>query len=69
MLLSDRVLLMSSRPGRIRAEFTVELPRLRDPAIRRAAAFTELCATIWEQLRDDAVAAFEEEARQSAGVT
>ncbi|MBI2526622.1 MAG: ABC transporter ATP-binding protein [Candidatus Rokubacteria bacterium] len=63
VLLSDRVLLMTGRPGRIRAQFRVDVPRPRDPEVRRTASFAELCRGIWEQLRDDALAAFEEETR------
>lgn len=69
VLLSDRVLLMSARPGCIRAEFRVDLPRPRDVALRRTPAFAELSGRIWDQLRDDALAAFEEEISQSASAT
>ena len=37
VLLSDRVLVMCGRPGRIVEEVTIDLPRPRDPAISRAS--------------------------------
>jgi NitT/TauT family transport system ATP-binding protein len=36
VLLSDRVLVVSPRPGRIIADITIDLPRPRDPATTRA---------------------------------
>ena len=44
VLLADRVLVLSSNPGRIRAELTVELPRPRD---RHAPRFEALVDTIY----------------------
>ena len=60
VLLADRVLVLSSNPGRIRAELSVELPRPRD---RHAPRFEALVDTIYgiltgrEQAASDAVAA------------
>jgi NitT/TauT family transport system ATP-binding protein len=59
VLLADRVLVLSSNPGRIRAELSVELPRPRD---RHAPRFEALVDTIYgiltgrEQPASDAVA-------------
>jgi NitT/TauT family transport system ATP-binding protein len=39
VLLSDEVLVMSARPGRILQSFHIDLPQPRAPAIRRAPAF------------------------------
>lgn len=33
VFLSDRVIAMTPRPGRVRAEFDIDLPRLRDPEV------------------------------------
>jgi NitT/TauT family transport system ATP-binding protein len=44
VLLADRVLVLSSNPGRIRAELTVELPRPRD---RHGSRFEALVDTIY----------------------
>ncbi len=46
VLLSDRVFVMSRRPGRIIKEVSVELPRPRDAETFRAAHFTDLAADL-----------------------
>ncbi len=49
--LSDRVLVMSPRPGRISLDLAIDLERPRDPkALRRDPRFTEYADTIWSQL-------------------
>jgi NitT/TauT family transport system ATP-binding protein len=57
ILLGDRVVVMTDRPGRVKAEFSVGLPRPRTPADPR---FGELRAEIWELLRAEARAAMED---------
>ncbi|MEY9967849.1 NitT/TauT family transport system ATP-binding protein [Streptacidiphilus sp. MAP12-16] len=44
VLLADRILVLSSNPGRIKAELTVDLPRPRD---RRAPVFEALVDTVY----------------------
>jgi NitT/TauT family transport system ATP-binding protein len=56
VLLADRVLVLSSNPGRIRAELSVELPRPRD---RHAPRFEALVDTIYGILTGREQAAFE----------
>jgi NitT/TauT family transport system ATP-binding protein len=55
--LSDRVLVMSARPGRLLADIPIDLPRPRDLRVKRTPAFTALADRIWElitpQLRSD----------------
>lgn len=41
LLLSDRVLVLTPRPGRIALDFTVNLPRPREEAMRYTAEFAE----------------------------
>ena len=41
VLLSDRVVVMSARPGRIVADVSIELPRPRDAKLRTSSGFTE----------------------------
>lgn len=49
--LSDRVVVMSGRPGHIKAEHIVNLPRPRDfRGTRLLPEFRELCETIWDQI-------------------
>jgi NitT/TauT family transport system ATP-binding protein len=43
VLLSDRVVILSPRPGRIRSILTVDLPRPRALTVRGEPRFTELC--------------------------
>ena len=42
LFLADRVLVLSPRPGRLRLDLTVSLPRPREEGIRYTAAFGEL---------------------------
>lgn len=53
ILLGDRVVVMSARPGRIIAEHRVPFPRPRTPEIRATAEFAALEQRIWEQLRSE----------------
>ncbi len=48
--LADRVIILSSRPGRVKAEVRVDFPRPRQPAMRYSAAFLDLKRQIWENL-------------------
>jgi len=45
--LSDRVLVMSARPGRILADITIDLPRPRRLEIKRTPAFITYADQIW----------------------
>lgn len=49
--LSDRVVIMDTRPGRVKEIVDIPLPRPRDDSVRRTAEFAELTAHMWEQLR------------------
>ena len=49
--LSDRVLVMTRRPGRIKADFMIDLPRPRDfYEIRFTPAFQDLHCDVWKEL-------------------
>ena len=49
--LSDRVIVLSARPGRVRSDHLIELPRPRDVrALHRDPAYHELVADLWEKL-------------------
>jgi NitT/TauT family transport system ATP-binding protein len=53
IFLSDRVAVMTQRPGRIKEIFDIDLPRPRAPGIRNTHAFVELRQRAWEALRDE----------------
>jgi NitT/TauT family transport system ATP-binding protein len=48
VLLADRVLVMSARPGRIERELKIDLPRPRGLEARRSTRFNEICDEINE---------------------
>ncbi len=52
--LSDRVLVMSASPGRIKADLPVRLPRPREfRQIRRHPDYGALSARLWDELREE----------------
>lgn len=53
LYLSDRILVMSDRPGRILREIRVPFPRPRPPEIRTDPEFHRLSDEIWLLLRKD----------------
>jgi len=57
LLLGDRILVMSSRPGRIKEEITVPFDRPRSMAVEADPRFADLRTHIWDSLRDDVAAA------------
>jgi NitT/TauT family transport system ATP-binding protein len=57
ILLSDRVIVFSHRPGTVRSEFAVPLPRPRTMEIRSDPRFTELENTVWKQIEEEVNAA------------
>ena len=46
VFLSQRVLVMSARPGRITAEFHIAEPQPRTPAFRSTAGYIEACREV-----------------------
>ena len=54
MFLADRVVVLSSHPGRLKRIVDIDLPRPRGDATRKSAAFAELSQSIWELIRDEA---------------
>jgi NitT/TauT family transport system ATP-binding protein len=53
--LSDRVMVMTKRPGRAKTIFKVDLPRPRDYEMRVTPEFNELKLQIWNSLKDEIV--------------
>ncbi len=54
VFLADRVVVMSSHPGRVREVLEVDLPRPRDESIRGDLRFGHLVEAIWRLIRDEA---------------
>jgi NitT/TauT family transport system ATP-binding protein len=56
LILSDRILVMSGRPGRIKAEYTPEFPRPRNAEVLRGdRQFVKLVREIWQHLKSENV--------------
>ena len=53
VFLGDRIVVMSSRPGRVRETHAVPLARPRLPSMRSERTFRELVETLWASLRPD----------------
>ncbi|HUK08555.1 MAG TPA: ABC transporter ATP-binding protein [Stellaceae bacterium] len=53
--LSDRVLVMTFRPGRVRRIVPIDLPRPRNSEILGSAEFGRLVGEIWSELREEAI--------------
>ena len=53
ILLSDRVVVFSHRPGQIRSEFAVPFARPRDMDIKSDKRFVELENTVWKQIEEE----------------
>jgi NitT/TauT family transport system ATP-binding protein len=54
ILLAQRVVLFSKRPGQVRQVYAIDLPYPRDPfELRGNVRFAELETTLWQTLRDD----------------
>lgn len=54
LTLSDRIIVLSARPGRIKQIFEVELPRPRDAVkLRESPQYAESFSTIWHSLGEE----------------
>jgi NitT/TauT family transport system ATP-binding protein len=51
--LADRIVLLTARPGRIKAEYSVELPRPRNMEMRGWNSYTKLSLDIWSALKKE----------------
>jgi NitT/TauT family transport system ATP-binding protein len=54
VLLSDRVVVMTFRPGRIKRTLAIDLPRPRSSAMIASEAFSRFVGALWEELRVEA---------------
>ncbi|MGE0797824.1 MAG: ABC transporter ATP-binding protein [Lautropia sp.] len=56
IVLSDRVVILSRRPGRIKAEFEIDLPRPRKVSeLQGSAEYHNLYKQIWQEFREEVV--------------
>jgi NitT/TauT family transport system ATP-binding protein len=55
ILLSDRVLAMSARPGQIKKVVTVDLERPRDSSVIGTPEFGRLSGQVWDVLREESM--------------
>jgi NitT/TauT family transport system ATP-binding protein len=53
VFLSDRVVVLARRPGRIQETVTIALPRPRALAIKRTVEFVAYVDRIWRLIEDD----------------
>jgi NitT/TauT family transport system ATP-binding protein len=58
IFLGDRVLVMTARPGRVKLEQAVDLPRPRPPEIVTSAAFIRLKRTLLAAIEEESMTAF-----------
>lgn len=60
VFLSDRVIIFSARPGQIREEIVIDLPRPRGIEIKRTQAFVHLVDRIWKLIEHEVRASLKE---------
>jgi NitT/TauT family transport system ATP-binding protein len=54
VFLADRIIVMGTRPGRIKEEFYIDLPRPRALSLKRDPCFLALCDGIWKLIEEEA---------------
>ena len=59
VFLADRVVVMSTHPGRVKAVIPIDLPRPRTEHIRSDPGFGEIVAQIWTLIKDEAYRAID----------
>src|ERR1700704_4359254 len=57
--LADRVVVMTSQPGQVKAVLNVDIPRPRDLSVKRTPPFLELVDEIWKMIEEEVKAALQ----------
>lgn len=58
--LSDRVMVMTARPGRVKEVVSIDLPHPRDSSIIASERFGRLVAQVWSALREESIKSFKQ---------
>jgi NitT/TauT family transport system ATP-binding protein len=58
--LSDRVMVMTARPGRVKEAVPIDLPHPRDSSIIASDRFGKLVAQVWGALREESIKSFKQ---------
>ena len=58
--LSDRVMIMTARPGRVKEVVSIDLPKPRDSSIIASDGFGRLVAQVWGALREESIKSFKQ---------
>ena len=67
LVLSDRVIVMTSRPGTVLDEQIVPFERPRTADVRESSAFADMRGALWRHLRDEVVAQMERQGSVAMG--
>jgi NitT/TauT family transport system ATP-binding protein len=66
--LSDRVLVLTVRPGRLKEEIRIDLPRPRELALKRTPEFVKYTDHIWRLIEEEVREAIGLETREAAAI-
>ncbi|HEX6435820.1 MAG TPA: ABC transporter ATP-binding protein [Candidatus Binatia bacterium] len=58
--LSDRVMVMTARPGQVKTIVDIDLPHPRDSSIIASERFGRLVALVWSALREESIKSFKQ---------
>jgi NitT/TauT family transport system ATP-binding protein len=58
--LSDRVMVMTARPGQVKTIVDIDLPQPRDSSIITSERFGRLVALVWSALREESIKSFKQ---------
>jgi len=68
VFLSDRVLVFTARPGRLKEDIAIDLPRPRTLALKRSAEFVQYTDRIWRLIEEEVRAGIDFEAQAAAAL-